>query len=35
VVFGSYPRTGNSFLRKYIENTLGVFTGADLPLYAV
>jgi hypothetical protein len=35
LVFASSPRTGNSFLRKYLENTLGVYTGADMPLYMV
>jgi hypothetical protein len=29
VWFGSYPRSGNSFLRKYLEMVTGVTTGAD------
>ena len=33
VAFTSYPRTGNSFLRKILENITGVFTGSDMPLW--
>lgn len=33
VAFASYPRTGNSFLRKILENITGVFTGSDMPLF--
>jgi hypothetical protein len=29
VAFASYPRSGNSFLRKILENISGVFTGSD------
>jgi hypothetical protein len=32
VAFATYPRTGNSFLRKIIESISGVFTGGDMPL---
>lgn len=35
MAFVSFPRTGNSFLRKYCENITGIFTGADMPLYMV
>jgi len=30
VVFQSMPRTGNSFLRRILELTTGVFTGSDM-----
>jgi len=33
IAFASYPRTGNSFLRKILENITGVFTGSDMPLF--
>ena len=29
--FGSHPRSGNTFLRKYLELITGVATGADNP----
>jgi len=29
VVFQSWPRSGNSMLRRYIETVTGIFTGAD------
>ena len=29
IAFVSYPRTGNSFLRKLLEQVSGVFTGTD------
>jgi hypothetical protein len=32
VAFVSYPRTGNSFLRKILESVTGVFTGTDMNL---
>jgi hypothetical protein len=32
VAFVSYPRTGNSFLRKILESCTGVFTGTDMNL---
>jgi hypothetical protein len=32
VSFSSFPRTGNSFSRKVLEQITGVFTGADMPL---
>jgi len=32
VAFASYPRSGNSFLRKMIEQITGVFTGSDVPM---
>lgn len=32
VAFASFPRTGNSFLRKILEQITGVFTGSDMPL---
>ena len=31
VAFASFPRSGNTFLRKYLENITGIYTGADLP----
>jgi hypothetical protein len=30
VAFASFPRTGNSFLRKILEQVTGVFTGSDM-----
>lgn len=27
--FASFPRSGNSFLRKYVEKITGVYTGSD------
>lgn len=32
VAFATYPRTGNSLLRKIIESVSGVFTGCDMQL---
>ena len=32
VALASFPRTGNSFLRKIIEQVTGVFTGSDMPI---
>lgn len=32
VAFASFYRTGNSFLRKIIEDVTGVFTGSDMPV---
>ena len=31
VAFSSYPRSGNTFLRKMLEHLSGIFTGADFP----
>jgi hypothetical protein len=33
VCFASYPRTGNTLLRKILESITGVFTGSDMPLF--
>jgi hypothetical protein len=32
VTLATYPRTGNSFLRKILEQITGVFTGSDMSL---
>ena len=32
VTFTSFPRSGNSFLRKIIEQVTGVHTGGDIPV---
>jgi len=32
--FISFPRSGNSFLRKYLESLTGVITGSDLSVKA-
>ena len=32
VALSSFPRTGNSFLRKILEQITGVFTGSDMHL---
>jgi len=32
VAFTSYPRSGNSFLRKILEQVTGIFSGSDLSL---
>ena len=32
VCFQSFPRTGNSFLRRVIELVTGVYTGSDMNL---
>ena len=29
ITYTSYPRSGNSFLRKYFENITGIATGSD------
>ena len=33
VAFASFPRSGNSFLRKYLEMLTGIATGADNTLH--
>jgi len=30
VIFASYPRSGNTFLRKYLEEITGIATGSDM-----
>ena len=30
VAFPSFPRTGNSFLRKYLQQVTGISTGSDM-----
>ena len=30
ISYTSYPRSGNTFLRKYFESILGVATGSDM-----
>ena len=32
VAYCSYPRCGNSFLRKYLQNITGIATGSDMSL---
>lgn len=32
VAFISFPRSGNSFLRKYLESLTGIITGSDCPM---
>ena len=32
VAYCSYPRCGNSFLRKYLQNVTGITTGSDMSL---
>lgn len=32
VALASFPRTGNSMLRKFLEQITGVFTGSDMSL---
>ena len=32
VCFASFPRTGNTFLRKILETVTGIFTGSDMNL---
>jgi len=34
IAYLSYPRSGNSFLRKYLQNITGIATGADMALEA-
>ena len=29
ISYTSYPRSGNTFLRKYLENITGIATGSD------
>jgi hypothetical protein len=29
ISYTSYPRSGNTFLRKYFENITGIATGSD------
>lgn len=33
VCFTSFPRTGNTFLRRFIEQCTGTQTGCDMPLF--
>jgi hypothetical protein len=33
VAFASFPRSGNTFLRKYFEMLTGIQTGADNTLH--
>lgn len=35
VGFLSFPRMGNSFLRKFLQNVSGIQTGADMPMNMV
>ena len=30
VVYATYPRSGNSLMRKYFENSSGTATGSDM-----
>ena len=32
VAFQSYPRCGNTFLRRFLEQITGVYTGADMTI---
>ena len=32
VAFQSFPRSGNTFLRRYLEQITGVYTGADMAI---
>jgi len=32
VMYATYPRSGNSLMRKYFENVTGVATGSDMVL---
>lgn len=32
VAFMSYPRSGNSFLRRYLELITGIYTGSDIQI---
>ena len=32
ITYASYPRSGNTFLRKYLENVTGVATGSDVQM---
>ena len=31
-MYATYPRSGNSLMRKYFENVTGVATGSDMVL---
>lgn len=33
IAFASYPRTGNSFVRSFLEKITGIATGSDMPLF--
>ena len=33
LAFTTFPRSGNSFLRRFLENTTGVLTGSNIPMY--
>ena len=33
IAFNTYPRSGNSFLRKYLEQLTGISTGATVQLH--
>lgn len=33
VCFASYPRVGNTFLRRCLEHVTGVTTGSDMHLF--
>lgn len=33
IAFNTYPRSGNSFLRKYLEQMTGISTGATVSLH--
>jgi hypothetical protein len=30
IVYSTYPRSGNSLMRKYFENITGIATGSDM-----
>lgn len=32
ISLNAHPRSGNSFLRKYLQNVLGIHTGSDMVL---
>ena len=32
IAFQSFPRSGNSMLRKLLETVTGVHTGSDMPI---
>ena len=33
LILASYPRSGNTLLRKYLENITGLVTGSDMALF--
>ena len=33
VVYATYPRSGNSLMRKHFENVSGIATGSDMPMH--